>query len=104
MREVSLAVDCQTKIIKCGYAAKKDFIVKIIVLPIGCILINKVHWQRKYSGTQNFWNFVIWRGNSDAMLIFVSPNFQFCLSTEAVMVACFSFVIEEIKETLEWFQ
>ena len=41
---------------------------------------------------------------SDAMLIFVSPYFQFCLRAEAVMVALFSFVIEGIKETLEWFQ
>ena len=41
---------------------------------------------------------------SDAMLIFVSPYFQFCLRAEAVMAARFSFVIERIKETLEWFQ
>ena len=33
---------------------------------------------------------------SDAMLIFVSPYFQFCLRAEAVM--------EGIKEILEWFQ
>ena len=38
------------------------------------------------------------------MLIFVSPYFQFCLRAEAVMVARFSFVIEGIEETLEWFQ
>ena len=37
-------------------------------------------------------------------LIFVSPYFQFCLPAEAVMAACFSFVIEGIKGTLEWFQ
>ena len=48
--------------------------------------------------------FVIWRGMNDAKLIFVSPYFQFCLRAEAVMVALFSFVIEGIKETLEWFQ
>ena len=42
--EGSLAVDCQTKIVKCGYAAKKHFEVKIIVLTVGSILINKVHW------------------------------------------------------------
>ena len=41
---------------------------------------------------------------SDAMLIFVSPYFQFCLRAEAVMAARFSFVIEGIKQTLEWFQ
>ena len=42
--EVSLTVDYQTKIVKCRYAAEKYFEVKIIVLPIGCILINKVYW------------------------------------------------------------
>ena len=41
---------------------------------------------------------------NDAMLIFVSPYFHFCLRAEAVMAARFSFVIEGIKETLEWFQ
>ena len=41
---------------------------------------------------------------SDAMLIFVCPYFQFCLCMEAVMVVRLSFVIEGIKETLEWFQ
>ena len=41
---------------------------------------------------------------SDAVLIFVSAYFQFCLRAEAVMVAHFSFIIERIKETLEWFQ
>ena len=41
---------------------------------------------------------------NEAMLIFVSPYFQFCLRAEAVMVPRFSFVIEGIKETLEWFQ
>ena len=40
---------------------------------------------------------------NDAKLIFVSRYFQFCLRAEAVMAACFSFIIEEIKET-EWFQ
>ena len=43
----------------------------------------------------------------EAKLIFVSPYFQFCLRAEAVMplmAARFSFVIEGIKETLEWFQ
>ena len=40
---------------------------------------------------------------SDAKLIFVSPYFQFCLPAEAVMVARFLFLIERIKETLEWF-
>ena len=29
---------------------------------------------------------------------------DFCLRAEAVMAARFSFVIEGIKETLEWFQ
>ena len=38
---------------------------------------------------------------NEAMLIFISPYFQFCLCIEAVMAARFSFVIEEIKETLE---
>ena len=42
--QVSSAVDCQTKIVKCGYAAKKIFEVKIIALPISCILIKKLHW------------------------------------------------------------
>ena len=41
---------------------------------------------------------------NDAKLIFVSPYFQFCLRAEALMAARFSFAIEEIKETLEWFQ
>ena len=41
---------------------------------------------------------------NEAMLLFVSPYFQFCLRAEAVMAARFSFVIEVIKETLEWFQ
>ena len=41
---------------------------------------------------------------NDAKLIFVSPYFQFCLRAEAVMAARFFFVIEGIKETLEWFQ
>ena len=41
---------------------------------------------------------------NDAKLIFASPYFQFCLPAEAVMAARFSFVIEGIKETLEWFQ
>ena len=41
---------------------------------------------------------------NDAKLIFVSPYFQFCLRAEVVMVVHFSFVIEGIKETLEWFQ
>ena len=41
---------------------------------------------------------------SYAKLIFVFPYFQFCLRVEAVMVECFSFIIEGIKETLEWFQ
>ena len=40
---------------------------------------------------------------NDAKLIFVSLYLQFCLRTEAVMAAHFSFVIEGIKETLEWF-
>ena len=38
---------------------------------------------------------------SDAMLIFVSLYFQFCLRAEAVMAARFPFVIEGIKETSE---
>ena len=42
--EVSLAVDCQTKIVKCGCAAKENFEVTVIVLTFGCILINKMHW------------------------------------------------------------
>ena len=41
---------------------------------------------------------------NEAVLIFVSPYFQFCLHAETVMAAHFSFVIEGIKETLEWFQ
>ena len=41
---------------------------------------------------------------NDAKLIFVSCYFQFCLRTEAVMVAHYSFVIEGIMETFEWFQ
>ena len=41
---------------------------------------------------------------NDAKLISVSPYFQFCLRTEAVMAARFFFVKEGIKETLEWFQ
>ena len=49
-------------------------------------------------------NFVIWRGMNDAKLIFVSPYFQFRVCAEAVMVAHFSFVIEGIKERLQWFQ
>ena len=34
----------KTKVVKCGYAAKEKFEVKIIVLSVGCILINNVHW------------------------------------------------------------
>ena len=90
------------KIVKCDYAAKKYFEVNITVLPFGCILLNKMHW--KYSGTQNIWNSIIWRGMNDAKLIFVSPYFQFCLHTEVIMAAQFFFIVEEIKETLEWFQ
>ena len=41
---------------------------------------------------------------NDAMLIFASPYFQFCLRAEAVMPVRFSFVIEGIKDTLDWFQ
>ena len=48
----------QTKIVKCNYAVpkqkRKNFEVDITVLPIGCILINKVHWEMKQSGTHNF--------------------------------------------------
>ena len=40
---------------------------------------------------------------NDAKLIFVSTYFQFYLRAEAVMAARFSFVIEGIKEALEWF-
>ena len=40
----------------------------------------------------------------EAKLIFVPSYFQFCLRAEAVMAARFYFVIEGIKETLEWFQ
>ena len=52
---------------------KENFQVKITLLPFGCILINKVHW--KYSGTQNIWNFVIWRGMNFAKLISVCLYF-----------------------------
>ena len=38
------------------------------------------------------------------MLIFVPPYFQFCLRADPVMAARFSFDIEGIKETLEWFR
>ena len=41
---------------------------------------------------------------NEAMLISVSPYVQFSLRAEAVMAEHFSFVIEGIKETLEWFQ
>ena len=41
---------------------------------------------------------------NEAMLIFVSLYFQYCLCAEAVMAARFSFIIEGITETLEWFQ
>ena len=40
---------------------------------------------------------------NDAMLIFVSPYFQFCLRAAPLMAARFFFAIEVIKETLEWF-
>ena len=102
--EVSFAVDCQTKIVKCSYSAKENFEVKIILLPVGCILINKVHWERKYSETMNFCTFAIWRSMNVEKLIVVSPYFQFCLRAENVMGARFSFVIEGIKEISEWFQ
>ena len=39
------------------------------------IAINKVHWSNKYSETQNFWNFFIWRGMDDAKAIIVSLYF-----------------------------
>ena len=32
------------KIVKCDYAGKEYFEVKITVFLFGCILINKVHW------------------------------------------------------------
>ena len=41
---------------------------------------------------------------NDAKLIFVSLYFQFCFHAKALIAAPFSFVIEEIKETLEWLQ
>ena len=41
---------------------------------------------------------------SDAMLIFISPYLQFCFHAKGVMTVRFSFVIEGIKKTLEWFQ
>ena len=41
---------------------------------------------------------------NDAKLIFVLPFFQFSLRAEAVIAARFFFVIEGIRETLEWFQ
>ena len=44
IREVSFAVGCQTNIVKCDYAAKEKFEVKITVLPFSCILIKKVYW------------------------------------------------------------
>ena len=47
---------------------------------------------------------LIWRDMNEAMLIFVSPSFQYCLRAEAVMAARFSLIIEGITETLEWFQ
>ena len=40
--EVSFAVEWQKKTVKCYYATKENFEMKIIVLPFGCILINKV--------------------------------------------------------------
>ena len=40
---------------------------------------------------------------NNAKLTFVSPYFKFCLRAKTVMAARFSFVIEGIKETLEWF-
>ena len=39
--EVSFAVDCKTKIVKCGYAAEENFEMKIIVLPFSCISVNR---------------------------------------------------------------
>ena len=88
------------KIVKCDYTVKVNFEVKIIVLPFGCILINKVHCQKKCSGTQNLWNFVIWRGMNDAVLIFVSSYVQFYLRAKAVMTGCFSllFPLKESKD------
>ena len=46
---------------------------------------------------------------NEAVLIFVSPYFQLIfvspyLRAEALMAVHFSFIIEGIKETLEWFQ
>ena len=41
---------------------------------------------------------------NETILIFVSPYFEFSLHAKAVMAVRFSFVIERIKETLEWFQ
>ena len=40
---------------------------------------------------------------NDAMLIFIPPNFQFCLCTIAVMAARFSFAIQGIKKHLNGF-
>ena len=38
MWEVSFAVDCQTKIVKCDCAANENFEVTITVLSFGCVL------------------------------------------------------------------
>ena len=57
-----------------------------------------------------FYHFLFWRYLNSSMTHFLSeilllfPNLIDMNSRKAVMVARFSFVIEGIKETLEWFQ
>ena len=80
MWRVSYVVDCQAEIVECD-----KFEVTTASLPFGCIVINKYHWEKEHSGTQKFWNFVIWRCMSSAKLIFVSPYLQFCLWFEDAM-------------------
>ena len=68
-------------------------IIVQIVFRIGCILINKVHWQN-IQELRNFGIFSFREIWINAKLIFVSHYFQFCLRAEAVMAVRFSFVIE----------
>ena len=101
--EVSFAVDCKTKIVKCGYAAEENFEMKIIVLPFSCISVNRSIGKGNIQELKRL-EFYHLERYEWCKVNFCIPCFQFCLRVEAVMAVRFSFVIEGIKETLEWFQ
>ena len=98
--EVSLAVDCQTKMVKCGYAAKKNWSENNSTSH-WLYLNQQVALVKKTLRNSELLEFFHLERYEWCNVIFVSPYFQFCLCAEAVMGARFSFVVEGIKET-EW--